>query len=249
MKKSNRLVTANTSVDQFLARVDQHPARSITDTAGSACKGRLIFALDATASRQPTWDSASRLQAEMFSSTREIGQLQVKLCFYRGYDELRSSTWYEDADKLIHAMSAVQCRAGQTQIGRLLNHALKLQQNQQQGSIQALVFIGDCIEESLDQLCHLAGQCGLLKLPLFLFQEGHDPVASDGFAQMARLSSGAHCRFDLNSPERLKELLSAVAIFATGGAAALLQYDRSGSTAVKQLTRQLTQQPTGSSGK
>ena len=247
MKKTNSLIATN-SVDQFLARVDQHPARSKNER-DQACVGRLIFALDATASRQPTWDSASKLQADMFSSTHEIGLLQVKLCFYRGYDELRSSAWYEDADKLIHAMSAVQCRAGQTQIGRLLHHALKLQQDQQQQSIQALVFIGDCIEESLDQLCHLAGQCGLLKLPLFLFQEGDDPVASDGFSQMARLSRGAHCRFDLNSPERLKELLSAVAIYATGGSAALLQYNRSGSAALEQLTRQLSHQHTDSPGK
>ncbi|MEH6649745.1 MAG: VWA domain-containing protein [Motiliproteus sp.] len=246
MKKSNRLTTATSSVDQFLAGVDQHPTPSnkALNQTDTGCSGRLIFALDATASRQPTWDSASQLQAEMFSSTQGIGQLQVKLCFYRGFGELRFSPWHNDADKLIRAMSAVQCRAGQTQIRRLLEHALKLQQEQQdqQRSIQALVFIGDCIEESVDQLCQLAGQCGLLRLPLFLFQEGNDPVASSGFSQMARLSKGAHCRFDLNSPERLKELLNAVAIYATGGAAALLQYQQSGSTALQQLTQQLIQQ-------
>ena len=217
-------------VDSFLSQLDKHPAR----TGSQSRHGRLIFALDATASRQPTWDTACRLQAEMFTRTRGLGQLEVKLCFYRGYDELRSSPWHQGADKLVKAMSAVQCLGGHTQIGRMLNHALE--QHRQQ-PIQAVVFIGDCIEEPLDELCQLAGECGLRRLPLFLFQEGNDRIADNGFSQLAKLSGGAHCRFDLNSPKLLSELLTAVAVYATAGRAALEAM--SSSPALHSLTRQL----------
>ncbi len=219
----------NNPVEQFLDQIKRHPAPAKTTTGG-----RLIFALDATASRQPTWDTACRLQAEMFTQTRELGQLQVKLCFYRGYDELRSSPWHQGADKLVTAMTAVHCLGGQTQIMRLLEHALSVHRQQ---PVQALVFIGDCIEEPLDALCQLAGECGLRGLPLFLFQEGHNASAANGFKQMARLSHGAHCRFDLHSPESLSELLRAIAVYATAGRAALANLR--GSAALQQLTRQL----------
>lgn len=218
-----------TSVEQFLAQIEQHPA-----AAKSGRGGRLIIALDATASRQPTWDTACQLQAQMFTHTRELGQLQVKLCFYRGHDELRSSPWHQGADQLVQAMSGVRCLGGQTQIIRLLEHALRIHRQQQ---VQALVFIGDCIEEPIDELCRLAGECGLLGLPLFLFQEGDNANARNGFQQMARLSHGAHCRFDLRSPELLSELLRAIAVYATAGRAALNKL--SGSAALQQLTRQL----------
>ncbi len=219
---------AASAIEQFLAQIERHPAPA--DSGG----GRLIFALDATASRQPTWDAACRLQAEMFTQTRELGQLQVKLCFYRGYDELRSSPWHQGADNLVKAMSAVQCLGGQTQITRLLEYALRIHRQQ---PVQALVFIGDCIEEPLDRLCQLAGECGIRGLPLFLFQEGHNSQAQQGFQQLARLSKGAHCRFDLHSPEVLSELLRAIAVYATAGRAALNRLR--GSAALQQLTRQL----------
>lgn len=217
---------ADQQVADFLQQVQKHPS--------SSGDGRLIFALDATASRQPTWDTACKLQADMFTQTRGLGQLQIKLCFYRGYDELRSSPWHLGADKLVRAMSAVTCLGGHTQIGRLLDHALEQHQKQ---PVQALVFIGDCIEEPLDELCQRAGECGLRKLPLFLFQEGHDAIASNGFAQMARLSGGAHCQFDLGSPEQLSKLLTAVAVYATAGQRALEQL--APSATLTQLRNQL----------
>jgi hypothetical protein len=42
---------------------------------------RLIFALDATASREPTWDSACRIQGEIFEATAAIGGLDLQLAY------------------------------------------------------------------------------------------------------------------------------------------------------------------------
>lgn len=179
---------------------------------------RLLFAVDATASRQPTWEIARRLQADMFRAAGDKTSLAVQLCYYRGFQELRASPWLRDTQALAAAMQRVHCEGGHTQIARLLRHAL---QEHRGTPLRALVFIGDALEESADTLCQLAGECGLLHLPLFLFQEGDDPLVRQTFQSMARLSGGAWARFDQHSAGRLAELLGAVARYATGGHAAL----------------------------
>ncbi len=179
---------------------------------------RLLFAIDATASRQPTWDSACHLQAEMFQATRNIATLAVQLCYYRGFNEFFASPWVSDSDALASQMTRVHCEGGHTQIARLLRHAMA---EHGKAKLRALVFIGDAMEENPDTLCDLAGRCGLLGLPLFLFQEGRLPPVEQTFRSMARLSGGAYARFDGSSAHTLANLLGAVASFAAGGRAAL----------------------------
>jgi hypothetical protein len=201
-------------VDAFLAKLATAPKRDAVPSK----RGRLIFALDATASRQPTWDQACHLQAEMFAAAAALGGLEVQLVFYRGFGECKAGRWVSDAAALTKTMTGVQCLGGHTQIGRVLSHALKEAGN---GPVNALVFVGDAIEEDIDALCHAAGQLGLKGLPCFLFQEGDDPAARNAFQQIARLSGGAWCPFDRNSAAKLKDLLAAVAAFAAGGKPAL----------------------------
>jgi len=87
--------------------------------------------------------------------------------------------------------------------------------------VNALVYVGDCMEENIDELSDLAGRLGLKGVPVFLFQEGHDPSAERAFRELARLSNGAYCRFNAGAAEQLRELLSAVAVYASGGLKAL----------------------------
>ena len=98
----------------FFSRVD--PAR-----------GRLIFAIDATQSRQPTWDMAAQLQAEMFNAVAAIGGggLNVQLVYFRGFGECVASKWVSDAKSLAGSMTGITCRAGRTQIHKVLNHVRK----------------------------------------------------------------------------------------------------------------------------
>lgn len=197
---------------------------------------RLIFALDATASREKTWDHACHLQSEMFLETQQLGQLAIQLCHYGGIHQFSASGWLQDTHSLLKQMNAVQCLGGHTQIARLLEHSLK--QTRQQ-PVQAIIFIGDCVEEPVDFLCQLAGQLGIHSTPLFIFQEGRDSNAANAFKQMAKLSGGAYCRFDNSSAATLKALLSAVAVYATGGRQALLEYVKKGHPDILQLTQQL----------
>jgi hypothetical protein len=194
---------------------------------------RLLFAVDATASRQPTWDHASQLQQEMFRASGKVATLSVQLCYYRGFNEFRASRWLTNSAELARLMERVRCEGGHTQIARLLRHA---QDEHRKSAVRALVFIGDAVEEGADGLCDLAGQCGILQLPLFLFQEGREGQVEQTFRSMARLSGGAYARFDSSSAGTLAALLGAVASFATGGRAALEEH---GGDSAKLLLKQL----------
>jgi hypothetical protein len=200
-------------IDAFLQKV-----KSLGPTATAGKRGRLVFALDATMSRQPTWDSACALQADMFREAASIGGLDIQLVYFRGLSECRASGWVADADKLATLMRRISCQGGHTQIGKVLSHA---RQEQARQRVQAVVFVGDAMEEGIDDLSHAAGELGLLGVPVFMFQEGGDPVAETAYREIARLSRGAYCRFDTGSAAQLAELLRAVAAYAAGGIKAL----------------------------
>jgi hypothetical protein len=230
-RKDLQRTSSSAEVDAFLEQVAAAPKPK---PAGE--RGRLIFAMDATASREPSWDRAANIQAAMFQETRDLGGLDVQLVHYRGFQELHHSPWCSSADQLLPRMTAVRCAAGITQIGRVLGHALAEAKRKR---VNALVFVGDCVEEPLDGLADRAGKLGLLGVPAFVFQEGRDPTAERGLKEIARLSGGAWCPFDASSPRTLKELLSAVAVYAAGGRKALADFGQRRGGAVLQLTRQI----------
>jgi hypothetical protein len=195
-------------------------------------RGRLIFALDATMSRQPTWDMACALQGDMFREAASLGSLDIRLVYYRGFDECRASGWISDSAKLAKLMSKIDCRGGNTQIGKILSDA---RHEAALSSVRAMVFVGDAMEEDVDDLCVRAGELGLLKVPVFMFQEGQDGVAEQAFREIARLTGGAWCRFDPGAAAQLRELLRAAAAYAAGGREALMRLSRSGGGAAALL--------------
>jgi hypothetical protein len=193
---------------------------------------KLIFALDATASREPMRDMASQLQASMLEEAARIGGLDVQLVYYRGNDEVRQSSWLSDAHELISRMSTIKCMAGATKIARVLRH---IRAENEREKISAAIFIGDAVEELPSQLYDAAAGLGV---PMFLFQEGDGEVVhlnqrgeftgeylpqkvEQVFRELARLTGGAYGKFDAGAAKQLGELLRAVAAFAVGGLAAL----------------------------
>jgi hypothetical protein len=206
--------------------------------APSGDRGRLLFAMDATMSRAPTWDMALGLQGEMFAAVKEVGGLDVQLIYFRGMGECRASKWVSDPDALARLMRSVACEGGMTQISRVLSHALEESRKRR---INAVVYVGDCMEEDVDRLCAQAGELGLLGVPVFMFQEGADEAAARAFREIARLTKGAFCRFDRGSAQQLRDLLTAVATFAAGGRKALLALGKqSGGAGARLLLQQLS---------
>ena len=216
---ANQVSSASEDIAAFVAK-----ARAMSPHAAGA-RGRLVFALDATMSRQPTWDMACALQADMFREAQALGSLDIRLVYYRGLNECRASGWISDSAQLAKLMSKIDCRGGNTQIGKVLSEARR---EAVASAVRAVVFVGDAMEEPIDQLCIKAGELGLLKVPVFMFQEGHDEVAEPAFREIARLTGGAWCRFDPGAAAQLRELLRAAAAYAAGGREALLRLSKSG---------------------
>jgi hypothetical protein len=210
--KDTRPATARSEIDAFLAQ-----ARALGPRTDGK-RGRLVFALDATMSRQPTWDLACKLQAEMFEETAAIGGLDVQLVFYRGISECAASAWVSNPALLASLMEKIDCRGGHTQIGRVLSHVRKESKRER---VDAFVFVGDAMEEKVDDLCAIAGELGLLGVPAFMFQENREPIAEQAFREIARLTKGAWCPFNTGAAAQLKELLRAAAAYAAGGRTAL----------------------------
>ena len=225
-KRTPPAASSRAEIDAFLSRVSA--LGPVVETGG---RGRLVFALDATMSRQPTWDQACMLQADMFRETASIGGLDAQLVYYRGLAECRATSWIAEPKRLGELMSHIDCRGGHTQIAKILGHARR---ENDKARIGALVFVGDAMEEALDDLCAGAGELGVRNVPAFLFQEGYDPVCEQAFRKIARLTRGAYCRFAPGAAHELGELLRAAAAYAVGGMKALTDFQaRHGAGAVR----------------
>jgi hypothetical protein len=209
-------------LDSFLEEVKQ-----LAGGGSGSGRGRIIFALDATMSRDRTWDTACKLQAEMFREVAATGGLDVQLVYYRGDDQCAASRWTGDTKHLTKIMTGLVCRAGHTQLRKVLVHA---QKETRLLKVGALIFIGDALEEDEDGLIPEARELGRLGVPAFMFQEGRNREVEQVFRGIARLTHGAYCRFDPGAARQLAELLRAVAIFATGGITALAARKDAGAT-------------------
>jgi hypothetical protein len=219
------------AVDRFLeqAAANRPPVPRVTQ--------RLIFALDATASRAPVWDLACELHTELFDAAASHGNLAIQLCFYRGQREFVASRWSTTPAALLDDMQCVTCKGGRTQLLRVLEHVV---QESVHHPVRAFVFIGDAFEEDTERLTALAARLALHHVPAFVFHEGADPNAERAFATLARITRGAHVPFDAGSADALRALLGLVAAYAAGGQAALEHHARERpSTASRALLEQL----------
>jgi hypothetical protein len=170
---------------------------------------RMIFAMDATGSREPTWEMAGKLHREMGAA---LGGLSLRLVFFRGA-ECKMSPWVAGGQRLAGLMTKVRCATGYTQIGRVLQHVLT---ESREHTIRALVYVGDCCEESAEELFTLAEQLKRQKIPIFVFHEGTDSVAEPIFRRLAQITDGIYASFDAGSAEQLRKLLAGAADYAAG---------------------------------
>jgi len=219
MAKTEPTTRSSTEVDPTRSDIDAFLAEMTkAQTSGISGTGRLIFALDATMSRGKTWDMACQLQGDMFRTVASIGGLNVQLVYYRALDECRASKWVSDPNHLAKLMTKIDCRAGHTQIGKVLAQAKR---ETAVLKVSALVFVGDAFEEEEDEILPRAHELARAGVPVFMFQEGDAGPVERVFREIARLTGGAYCRFDSGSAAQLGQLLKAVAVFAVGGRAAL----------------------------
>lgn len=221
--------SSSREIDAFLTKAGRVPALS-------QASGRLIFAIDATMSRQATWDRAANIQSDMFSVAQSVGGLAVQLVYFRGFGEFHASPWTTSAAPLARRMQEVRCLSGTTQLVRVLTHA---QAEARRAKVGVLVYVGDCFEESADVAAGEAAKLALLGVRAFMFHEGQDENAATAFQEIARLTNGVYARFDAGAAKQLRELLTAAAVYAAGGALALKKYGARAGGEVLRLSRQI----------
>ncbi|MCY4129137.1 MAG: VWA domain-containing protein [Gammaproteobacteria bacterium] len=219
-------VERTNDVNRFLQQVEKHPLQPVSDN-------RLIFALDATASRELTWDLASSLHAELFKAAKSAN-LAVQLVHFGGFNQFQASSWNSSPEQLLRHMQQVRCLGGMTQIRRVLSHILNEASADQ--SVKAAVYIGDMCEEPMAEIVNTAGQLGLRQVPVFVFQEGTERYATEVFRSIAERSGGAHMPFESGSAAQLRELLKAAVVYATEGLDAVR---RLGTPMTKKLLTQI----------
>jgi hypothetical protein len=217
---SDKSVTGHSESAPITSQLDTflEELKELASGGSGGGRGRIIFALDATASREQTWDTACKLQADMFREVASAGGLEVQLVYYRGDAQCAASRWTTDTRHLTKIMTGIMCRAGHTQLRKVLVHA---QKETRMLKVGALIFIGDALEEEPDEVIPEAHELGRLGVPAFMFQEGDDSEVERTFREIARVTKGAYCRFDPGAARQLGELLKAVAVYAVGGVAAL----------------------------
>lgn len=168
---------------------------------------KLLFSMDATASREATWDIAQDLTQSMFDQIP--GGLKIALAYHGGGRLKEVSEFRSDVQYFKKKVSEVSCDPGTTALCEILDHAAN------ERGLSALIYIGDAYEEG--DYKALARELKLRKIPCFFFLEGQDPTAKRAFSEIAEITSGAVFPFDMASLEKAKARLDAIAAFAAGG--------------------------------
>jgi hypothetical protein len=198
--------------------------RQYLDLARKASRDhpRMIFAMDATASREPTWELAIRLHRDMALA---LGTIEVQLVFFHGNGKCFASNWASGGSRLADLMAKVQCLSGQTQIAKVLEHVLR---ESEKHTIRGVVYVGDTCEEELERLSGLAAQMKQRKIPLFIFHEvsGDATGASEAsdeilFRALATITDGVYAPFDAGAADQLQRLLRGAADYVSGKYAAV----------------------------
>src|SRR5713226_2591370 len=98
-------------------------------------------------------------------------------------------------------MRGVICVSGLTQISYVLSHTYHAAK---MGEVSTLVYVGDSMEEVLEDLVILARKLCSCGCAAFMFQEAYETAASAAFEQIAAITKGAYCRLGAHSAAELK---------------------------------------------
>jgi hypothetical protein len=187
---------------------------------GTPVRPRLVFAVDATASREPAWAAARKVTDALVKALP--GALDVALAVHGGSRVHTFTAFTNDAATLRDRAAGVACEAGLTRLLPILSASMK------RPGVRVVVYIGDVFEESLVQGRRLAdamggqggGQGAGQGIKLIVLHDTSDPSArrdAEVFWDLAKRTGGCVLPFDASASGRLRDLLSAVAVYAVGG--------------------------------
>jgi hypothetical protein len=179
---------------------------------GTPPRPRLIFAVDATASREQAWAAARQVTDTLVKALP--GELDVALAVHGGSRVHTFTAFTNNAATLRDRAAGVTCEAGLTRLLPILSASVR------RPAIRVVVYIGDVFEESLPEGRRLADAMGEQGTKLIVLHDTADPAArrdAEMFWDLARRTGGCVLPFDASASSRLRDLLSAVAVYAVGG--------------------------------
>ncbi len=188
------------------------PFRTAQPPATAVTRPRLIFGFDATASREPAWAAARMVTDALVKALP--GELDVALAVHGGSMLHTFTAFTSDAGTLRDRAAGISCIAGITRLLPILSRALSTP------GVRVVTYIGDVFEESPVRGRKLADALGLKGIRLIVLHDTADWNAkrdAEVFLDLARRTGGCVLPFDANAPNRLRELLAAVAVYAIGG--------------------------------
>ena len=173
---------------------------------------RLIFGFDATASREPAWETARDVTDALVQALP--GELDVALAAHGGTRLHTFTAFTNDAQTLRDLAASITCKAGHTRMLPILSGSLE------RPGVRVVTYIGDVFEESLRRGRQLADTMGGRGIKLIVLHDTSDWNArqdAEIFLDLARRTGGCVLPFDANAPGRLRDMLAAVAVYAVGG--------------------------------
>ena len=189
------------------------PALIAAALAPKQRRPRLVFGIDATASREPAWQAARETTNALFDALP--GQLDVALAVHGG-SELHTFTGFtSQPGELRDTAAGIVCRAGGTRLVEVLARS------RDAGDVRVVVYIGDVFEEDADEAAAVADTLRLRGCRVVILHDRGQAPAYDPsvevFQDIARRTGGAVLPFDARSKGKLREILEAVATLAVGG--------------------------------
>ncbi len=194
------------------------PGGAVNAVADVPARPRLVFGFDATASREPAWNTARKVTDALVRALP--GQLDVALAVHGGSRLHTFTDFTSDARTLRDRAAGIVCQAGATRLLAILRASLA------KPGVRVVVYIGDVYEELLGAGRRIADAMGLRGTRLIVLHDTSDPSArrdAEIFLDLARRTGGCVVPFDASAPDRLRELLAAIAAYAVGGTTLLQQ--------------------------
>jgi hypothetical protein len=224
-----------------LARVGQD-ARAVhrPDTAlNLPDRGCLGMVIDATASRDASWNAAKKIQRQLFARVSGDNRMVLRLVVMRG-GGFKDYGWHTDGEKLGSLIDRMQTDSGNTRIVDSLRAFIREPGGHKPA---ALILVGDCCEEKNADVLNAARELSQNGIRVYAFHEtvggttdrrANNSNAENLFRQVAAITGGAFAKFGNGMP--LADLCNAVAAYCAGGEEALKALGRRGDRAAQQLS-------------
>ena len=179
---------------------------------------RLVFAMDATASRQGAWDEAKKATDTLFTALP--GELDIALAVHSGSTVKVFTDFSNDVATFRDHAASVSCVAGMTRLVDIMG------KTRSHSDVRVFLYIGDCFEES-ERDAYAAADAfrarGIRAIMMHDSKGGGGPNDRQVFEEIARRTGGVCIDFHGGDRQGLKDIFEAVAVLAAGGIKALEQ--------------------------